>query len=218
MNCYQLTDQRNDRATFTVACTQLKCKLSSLEVINKWRWLWNQRILNFLSFKQNCFCLINKFNTNKDASNKCENEWIFLNFLEFSGIYFLRNAWRTNGWTNGRTDPLIESFFASVNPTYEVLSGAMKKTSHVSLSANGHYLKYPLISVKSLAFSLIDCCLSFSLCLYNRLLVWLFKSPFIRSPVSSYKFVLLPLSISSSNKFVSTTASISTLCRGIASS
>ena len=29
----------------------------------------------------------NKFDTNKDASNKCENEGIFLNFLEFNGIY-----------------------------------------------------------------------------------------------------------------------------------
>ena len=30
---------------------------------------------------------LNKFDTNKDASNKCENERIFLNFLEFDGIY-----------------------------------------------------------------------------------------------------------------------------------
>ena len=31
--------------------------------------------------------LINKFDTNKDASNICENERIFLNFLEFTQIY-----------------------------------------------------------------------------------------------------------------------------------
>ena len=43
--------------------------------------------------------LSNKFNTNNDASNKTENERIFLNVLEFTPIYlnlleftFLRNV------------------------------------------------------------------------------------------------------------------------------
>ena len=31
-----------------------------------------------------CTLFENKFDTNKDASNKCENERIFLNFLEFT--------------------------------------------------------------------------------------------------------------------------------------
>ena len=46
---------------------------------------------------------INKFDTNKDASNKCENERIFLNFLEFtiSAIFEKRV---TDGPTHGRTD------------------------------------------------------------------------------------------------------------------
>ena len=67
----------------------------------------------------------NKFITNKYVSNKCENERIFLNFLEFCLFAtknwiiwvpwcfivskspfprYLRNAWRTDVPTDGRTD------------------------------------------------------------------------------------------------------------------
>ena len=41
----------------------------------------------------------NKFDSNNDASNKCKNERIFLNF---------RDAWQTHGQTNGLTKPLIQ--------------------------------------------------------------------------------------------------------------
>ena len=75
----------------------------------------------------------NKFDTNKDVSNKCENERIFLNFLEFCLLellfatknwiiwvpwcfivlrspfpWYLRNAWWTKPRTDPRTDGLMD--------------------------------------------------------------------------------------------------------------
>ena len=42
-----------------------------------------------------------------------------MNFVEFTWIFlnswFLRNAWPTHGWTDGRTKPLIELLFATKN-------------------------------------------------------------------------------------------------------
>ena len=103
--------------TFIVACAWLKCKpwvyFVWIRSSKQMKMVMELESFAFLSFKRNCFCLMNKFDMNKDASNKCENEWIFLNFLEFSGIYlnshFLWNAWQTDRWTNRRTKPLIES-------------------------------------------------------------------------------------------------------------
>ena len=39
-------------------------------------------ILAFVAFNTKNF--LNKFDTNKDTSNRCENERIYLNFLEFT--------------------------------------------------------------------------------------------------------------------------------------
>ena len=51
----------------------------------------------------------NKFNTNKDASNKCENKRIFLNFLEFTCCpQNSISAIFEKGVTDGRTKALIE--------------------------------------------------------------------------------------------------------------
>ena len=37
----------------------------------------------------------NKFDTNNEASNECENERIYLNLLEFIGIYLLLSRFWT---------------------------------------------------------------------------------------------------------------------------
>ena len=83
----------------------------------------------------------NKFHTKKDAFNKCENEWIFLNFLEFSGIYlnlrFLRNAWWTNGWANGWTKPLIESERSCVCISTSIVEVSLGFLAIIAFFVNG---------------------------------------------------------------------------------
>ena len=76
-----------------------------------------------LKWQPKCYLYSNKFDSNNDASNECENErislnlleftWIFLNLLEFTCFVvlrtlfprYLRNAWRTDRRTHGPTDP-----------------------------------------------------------------------------------------------------------------
>ena len=42
---------------------------------------------------------LNKFDTTKDASNKCENERIFLNLMEFTQIDLI-SRFSSNAWVN----------------------------------------------------------------------------------------------------------------------
>ena len=87
--------------------------------------------------------LENKFDSNNDASNRCENERIFLNLLEFARIYlnlleftwirrFEKNTLRTDqpadgptdGPTDGRTDRRTDG------PTDGRTDGRMDKASY----------------------------------------------------------------------------------------
>ena len=48
----------------------------------------------------------NKFNSNNDAFNECENERIFLNLREF--VVLKKHL--MDGWTNGRTDGWMDGW------------------------------------------------------------------------------------------------------------